>query len=410
MPSARTRATSTPQLNGVGEWPEVGLDTESLIAGGWQPIPIREYVIKLSSRCNLSCDYCYIYTKADHSWSSRPALVQRETVEATSARISQHAQKHGLRTIRIVLHGGEPLLAGVSLISDAVTLIREHLSPKIGVDLRLQTNGTLLDAALLDIMRALDIRIGVSLDGGSVHHDRHRKYADGRGSYKSVAHALRLLNLPAYRDLFAGLLCTVDLKNDPLDVYQTLLAFAPPQLDLLLPHGTWSSVPPQRTANPDTPYADWLSAVFDNWYSDPHQQTGIRLFEEIIQLLLGGRSRSDQVGISPADYLIVDTDGTLQLTDSLKTAYAGAPEIGLNVFEHAIDEALLHPSVIARQIGLSALADECRNCNIVAVCGGGHYAHRYRPGAGFKNPSVFCADLDKLIGHIWQRISPVIQT
>jgi uncharacterized protein len=28
------------------------------------------------------------------------------------------------------------------------------------------------------------------------------------------------------------------------------------------------------------------------------------------------------------------------------------------------------------------------------------YAHRYRSGTGFANPSVYCPDLIRLIGHI----------
>jgi uncharacterized protein len=44
------------------------------------------------------------------------------------------------------------------------------------------------------------------------------------------------------------------------------------------------------------------------------------------------------------------------------------------------------------------------------VCGGGHYAHRYRPGRGFANPSVYCPDLIRLIGHIRERVQIDIET
>jgi uncharacterized protein len=36
----------------------------------------------------------------------------------------------------------------------------------------------------------------------------------------------------------------------------------------------------------------------------------------------------------------------------------------------------------------------------VDVCGGGYYPHRYSTANGFSNPSVYCPDLMKLIGHI----------
>jgi uncharacterized protein len=88
----------------------------------------------------------------------------------------------------------------------------------------------------------------------------------------------------------------------------------------------------------------------------------------------------------------------------LKTSYAGAPETGLTVFDHRFDDALRHPGVVARQIGLAALSATCTACGIRDVCGGGAYAHRYREGHGYLNPSVYCPDLMKLIGHIGRTV------
>jgi uncharacterized protein len=38
------------------------------------------------------------------------------------------------------------------------------------------------------------------------------------------------------------------------------------------------------------------------------------------------------------------------------------------------------------------------------ICGGGLYPHRYRSGEGFRNPSVYCADMKRLIGHVRKRL------
>ncbi|HEX2745877.1 MAG TPA: radical SAM protein, partial [Streptosporangiaceae bacterium] len=54
------------------EWP-TSLDVGLLRSRGWQPTPFRQFVIKMHSRCNLACDYCYMYTMADQSWRSLPA-------------------------------------------------------------------------------------------------------------------------------------------------------------------------------------------------------------------------------------------------------------------------------------------------------------------------------------------------
>jgi uncharacterized protein len=364
------------------------------------PVPISEYVLKVAGRCNLACDYCYVYTMADQSWRHRPVFIGRETVSMAARRIAEHAHAHAQPVTKVVLHGGEPLLAGASFLDHVATTIRRELPSTTVLDLRIQTNGTLLDDSFLAMFKAHGIRAGLSLDATRRQHDLHRS-----DSYAATARAIKLLNQPEYRDHFAGLLCVIDIDFEPIATYEALLEFGPPVVDFLLPHGNWSTPPPERVAGEQrTPYGDWLVSVFDRWYGTPHQETRVRLFQEIINLLLGGHSRSEQVGAGPVAYLVIDTDGTYQQDDSLKSTHAGAPETGMNVFEHTVDDVLRHPDVRARQLGVDALADECLRCDLVRVCGGGDYPHRFRAGHGFRNPSVYCLDLQRLIRHIADRV------
>lgn len=392
------------------EWPAT-LDVPALLAEGWRPRPFREFILKIHSRCDLSCDYCYMYELADRSWRGRPARMADATVDATAARIAEHARAHGLTSIDLVLHGGEPLLAGPALIRHAVTAVRDAAGSGVAVHASVQTNGVRLDDGFLALFGELGVRIGVSLDGDARAHDRHRRRANGIGSHAAVAAALGRLTAPAYRHLFAGLLATVDVRNDPVRTYETLLAFEPPTVDFLLPHGNWTTPPPERRpGSPATPYARWLIAVFDRWYHAPRRETGVRLFEEIIQLVLGGVSAIEAVGLSPARMLVVETDGSIEQSDMLKSAYEGAPATGLHVTRDPFDAALLLPSLAARQIGERALAADCRACRIRRICGGGLYAHRYRAGTGFANPSVYCPDLYGLITHIERTVGADLAT
>ncbi|HEX2315844.1 MAG TPA: FxsB family cyclophane-forming radical SAM/SPASM peptide maturase [Thermomonospora sp.] len=386
------------------EWPADGLDLDRLRDVGWRPAPFREFVLKIHSRCNLACDHCYVYEGADQSWRTRPRRMPAAVVAATAGRIAEHARAHGLTEVGVVLHGGEPLLAGGPAIGRAARLLRAAAPPGCRVDISVQTNGLLLTEPLLDLLARHDVGVSVSVDGDRAAHDRHRRHADGRGSHAAVMRGLSLLAGP-YRAIYRGLLCTVDLANDPVATYEALLETAPPKVDLLLPHGTWGAPPPGLDpGGTGTPYADWLAAVFDRWYRAPRRETGIRFLEEIIHLILGGRSRTESIGLSPVALVVVDTDGTLQQVDTLKTAFPGAPETGLTVTDHAFDDALVHPGVVARQIGLSALSAACLRCPVRDVCGGGYYVHRYRPGDGYRNPSVYCRDLRGLIEHVSRRI------
>jgi uncharacterized protein len=380
------------------EWPYT-LDVRALLAAGWRPVPFREFIVKIHSRCDLSCDYCYMYEMADQSWRSQPKRMSVDIAESTARRIGEHARAYHLERVALILHGGEPLLAGHDLIWTLVEATRKAVGPQVTVDARIQTNGVGLDIPYLELFAELGVRIGVSLDGGQREHDRHRRFTSGRGSYGAVAAALDRLRQPEFRHLFAGFLCTIDVRNDPITTYESLAAFAPPVIDFLLPHGTWDSPPPGRVSDAaKTPYADWLIKIFDHWYSAP--RTRVRLFDEVMRLILGGSSSGESAGLAPARMVVVETDGSVEQVDSLKATYAGATATGLHVARHPFDAALTLPSMVARQIGVRALAAKCRVCPVHLVCGGGQYAHRYRDGAGFANPSVYCPDLMLFIGHV----------
>ena len=383
------------------EWP-ASLDVSSLLATGWRPLPFREFIVKVHSRCDLSCDYCYMYEMADQSWRSQPRSMSAETAELTARRIGEHAVAHELPGVTLILHGGEPLLAGRDLIARLVTATRRAAGPNITVNALVQTNGVGLSQAYLEFFDELGVMIGISLDGDAGAQDRHRRFASGRGSYTPVAAALRRLRR-WFPHLYSGLLCTIDLRNDPVQTYQALAGFAPPRIDFMLPHGTWAAPPPGRGADPAvTPYADWLIEVFEHWYPKP--QTGVRIFEEIMQLLLGGASDSEVVGLAPARMVVIETDGAVEQVDTLKIAFDGAAATRLHIASDPLDAALLLPQIAARQIGSRALSAQCRACAIHAVCGGGMYSHRYREGTGFANPSVYCPDLMALIRHIRARL------
>lgn len=328
-----------------------------------------------------------------------------EILEATVSRIAEHVSTHRLPKVKVILHGGEPLLAGPEYLGRTAALLRGLEREGTQVELTVQTNGVLLDEVFLEVFHRHQVHVGVSLDGSALTHDLHRRRTDGRGSHSEVLQALRLLNRPRHRPLFSGLLGVIDLAADPLDYYRALVEHRPPRIDLLLPHGSWSVPPPGLDLDAGTtPYADWLIRVFDRWYDAPQRETGIRFFESILQLLLGGPSCSEALGLTSIDLITVEADGTIEQVDSLKVTEVGAAATGLNVVEHSFDTALHHPGIAARQAGVESLAEECRRCPIVGVCGGGMYTHRHRVGSGFRHPSVYCRDLYRLITHVRGRL------
>lgn len=370
---------------------------------GWKPLPFHQFILKIQSRCNLDCDYCYVYHLNDAGWRRQPHQMALGTVHATARRIAEHAACHGVERVGVTLHGGEPLLGAREYLGRVLSSVRREL-PDVDVDFLVQTNGLLLDDAMADFLVGEQVAVGISLDGDRAANDLHRTFRDGRSSYDATAAAVRRMARAGNRALFAGVLCTIQLAADPLRVWASLLDLGTPAVDFLLPHGTWSNPPPGLTpGGSDTPYADWLVPIFDVWFDAPLQLAGVRIFEDILNLVLGGTDSHESIGLAPARSVIIETDGAYEQVDSLKAAYDGATATGLNVFDNALDELLRLPDIIARQLGLAALSDTCRSCSLVRTCGGGLYPHRFRDGSGFRNPSVYCSDLFALILHIERR-------
>lgn len=359
-------------------------------------IPFRQFVLKVSSRCDLACDHCYVFEHADQSWRFQPKMISEATVTLVGERIAEHASRHRLEGVRIVLHGGEPLLAKVRGLDWICGELRRIIEPVTQLDLRVHTNGVLLDEGFREMFARHRVLVGISLDGDREANDRHRRYRNGNSSYDKVIKAIGLLREPGYRHLYAGLLCTIDIRNDPVVTYDALAALEPPVIDFLLPHATWDNPPPTVAG---TSYGDWLIAAHDRWAADRNGPR-VRVFDSIISTTHGGSSGTEALGLSPSDLVVIETDGSLEQVDSLKTAYDGAPATGLRLATSDFDEAARLPEITARQHGLAGLCDTCRACPVVTSCGGGLYAHRYRTGTGFSNPSVFCGDLMKTVTHV----------
>ncbi|MFM9589589.1 radical SAM/SPASM protein FxsBH, inactivated beta-hydroxylase extension form [Streptomyces scabiei] len=366
---------------------------------------IQQLVLKIHSRCDLACDHCYVYEASDQSWRSRPTVIAEETLVQVARRLTEYVCARNLPSVTVILHGGEPLLAGPARLRRICAEITRALAPVTALDLRIHTNAVRLNENHLRIFDEFQVKIGVSLDGDRVANDRHRLDHRGRSSYDRVLRAIELLRLPEYRHLYQGLLCTVDVANDPVAVHDALTSLDPPRIDYLLPHSTWDAPPPGHgPGKPATPYADWLLKVFDRW-EEQGRPMPVRTFESVLSTLRGGPSLTEALGLAPSDLAVIETDGTFEQADSLKTAYAGAPATGYDVFRHGFAEFAEHPGVRARQLGLAGVSETCRRCPVVESCGGGLYAHRYSGERGFDNPSVFCADLRALVEGIAERIT-----
>ena len=129
----------------------------------------------LTDRCNLRCSHCY----GDHITTRELGLAEaREVVDRFAAFVRGMGSRGSVH-----LTGGEPLLR-----ADLFVIVRVIRSSGLGV--RLMSNGTLIDEAVGERLRAYGVRVvQVSVDGDPETHDAIR----GEGSHAAVMSGIRAL-------------------------------------------------------------------------------------------------------------------------------------------------------------------------------------------------------------------------
>lgn len=353
-------------------------------------------IIKVAERCNLNCSYCYMYNHVDQSFRSRPKFMTTCTFERLVGRIREHqAQSQCASVLKLVFHGGEPMLIDVSDFAAMLECARSQLGESVA--LAMQTNGTLVTDRWLDVLRAYQVHVGISIDGRASDHDRFRVFHDGRGSHHAVISGVKRITAAGLRP---SALCVINPECCGVDVYRYIRSLGFATLDLLLPDRSHDE-PRWFHCRSTTPVADFLIPVFDEWYTTDDERIRIRLFEALLRSIRGGQAGMEGFGRRGTQYLVIDTDGSMHGNDALKVC---APELSnsrLNIHDHSFEELRTGAPLIYMLTaeGLPT-ASQCKSCPEVSVCGGGPPPGRYSAHKGFNNPSVWCADLRRLIAHI----------
>lgn len=137
-----------------------------------------KFTIFLTRNCNLKCNYCYVGTKEKLNMSIETA---NKIIDFISDR-SKNVEYLRDNTVRVVLHGGEPLLN-----YEVLKYIIENLERVVEHDFifDMTTNGTILNDDVLSTLKKIH-NVSVSIDGGSEVHDLNRVLTNGHGTFNIV--------------------------------------------------------------------------------------------------------------------------------------------------------------------------------------------------------------------------------
>ncbi|MFD6247810.1 radical SAM protein [Streptomyces roseolus] len=337
--------------------------------------------------CDIDCLYCY---------EKRKEAPGGARIDAGQVR--RLAEIFPDRRLSIELHGGEPLTAGREHIAE---VLRELAAQPSVIRVSMQTNGTLLDDAWLDLFESAypGLGIGVSLDGDAKGNAWRVGY-DGAPAYPKVAAALRIL---AARGWKAGVITAVTpaVVGRAAEVLDHLAGFEAvnavsfvPCFDTPVQRPTASSgrrLPASRLlqqaavdaeggpawAISPSQYAAFVLAATARWITDGHF-TRLKLEPAVstIRRLRGLGTGFCHFSDLKCDHVFtLYPDGRLGSCDELPWPQAQITRL---------DQTAGEPDIVAAQRRLPLLNQgkdlmgRCTGCSYRSACGGGCIATRWR--------------------------------
>ena len=136
----------------------------------------------LTHDCNLGCTYCYAGAK-----------FRRHMTAAVADRALDWALSLADGALHVSFFGGEPLLRADEILRIAKRAREAATYRDLRLTMAVTTNGTLLDAVLVEQLGTLGVYIALSIDGGVAAQDEGRPMMGGGSSFAATARGLDLI-------------------------------------------------------------------------------------------------------------------------------------------------------------------------------------------------------------------------
>ena len=309
------------------------------------------------------------------------------------------------RGFAVVLHGGEPLLADFHDLEQFLHGLRGEL-PAGSYPFSIQTNGSRLSRAWLDLFADSCTSVSVSIDGPRYVNDIARVGHRGDSTFKETVRGIELLMAHPKRDfLFAGTLSVIQPSTSARGTYDFLKNLGSPSMDFLFQDGNHDRRPPGKSEFETLEYGTWLAQLLDVYLADP-SPVPVRILDDTIKLCLQGAARKEGLGDSTFSILIIESNGDIRKNDTLRASHAGADVFrkAWNVTSDSLADVLASPEYRHSLDLQRPTSSMCQACKLLPVCGGGMPLYRWSSESEYNNASVYCRDHAYFIRHVLSRL------
>ncbi|OGC48129.1 hypothetical protein A2W32_04680 [candidate division WWE3 bacterium RBG_16_37_10] len=320
------------------------------------------------------------------------------TVEATQ----RNLVAMGYNRIRLVFHGGEPLLRGLPFYQQVVEMqarLRQEF-PDVMVENGIQSNLKRLTPEWCEFFKQHRFSVGTSLDGWRELHNYYRQYPDGSGTFDDVMRGLEMAKEYGILGGYIAVITDQTLKQDPKAYFDYLVSINPKvELSPCWEMGSPDNKPPYVLEPRD--FLNFLKATFDVWLARDDPKLEVRLLHGFMQALLGGRDMTCSFKGNCRDFLAIEADGSVYPCGK----FAGIPEFYLgNINTQPLAEVLANPIYATWLANRTDMPPKCQACPWVKTCFNGCTYERYMGNGQFAEVSPLCDVWTGMFEYTDQRI------
>lgn len=359
--------------------------------------PLPCLIKTVSSDCNLACSYCY-YGK-----SPRDRYAHRQVSSAMLEKFMPQYMEYIKDSHQASLswQGGEPTLAGLNFFYHVVELEAQCALPGTIISNALQTNGTLLNDDWGRFLKTYNFLVGVSLDGPEEINDVVRKGVAGNGSFRRVMKGIEALQ----RNRVDFNILTVLGPHNVGRVRELMRFFRGEGFHYLqfMPAMAFQAIQPLKSPSylitPEK-YAEFLVALFDEWYGNGTPTVSVRIFDNFLESYLGVQNELCVHSRSCNSGIVVEHNGDVYPCD-----FYIHPRWKLgNIFERPLGEIVESPRRRKFIEQKQPLGAQCLECEWRSICNGGCARNRFVLGDGSLGTEYFCQSYKRFFSYADSRM------
>lgn len=317
-----------------------------------------------SSLCNMRCTYCFYADVSSKREIKSCGIMSDKTRDVILNQVETTLDNGD--HIQFIFQGGEPTLAGLSFFRSFIGNVKKW-EKDLSVSYALQTNGLLIDEDWCKFLKENNFLVGVSLDILPDCHDKARKDAQGNSTYKRILDSIHLLDK---YEVEYNVLCTLtnEVARYPQKVWNRIVQLGIKYVQFTPCLGELDEQEPSPYSLSPKRFASFYIQMFRFWYDAylKGKLISIKLFDDILNLMVLGRPSSCGMNGTCQPQLVVEADGSVYPCD-----FYCLDEYKLGNLKVSSITELLNDQCVQRFVNRPHnRPDLCNGCPYLAFCGG----------------------------------------